>query len=60
VNLRQDYALAFYALGEVLAQKGLRKEAAAVLRTYLAKEKDTPDTHHRVERARARLKELES
>ena len=60
VNLRQDYALGFYALGEALAQKGLRKEAAAALRDYLAKEKDTPDTHQRVERARAHLKELGS
>ena len=60
VNLRQDYALGFYALGEALAQKGLRKEAAAALRDYLAKENDTPDTHQRVERARAHLKELGS
>jgi predicted Zn-dependent protease len=43
-----------------LAQKGQRKEAAAALRDYLAKEKDTPDTHQRIERARARLKEIES
>jgi hypothetical protein len=28
---------------EVLSQKGLRKEAAAALRNYLAKENATPD-----------------
>ena len=60
VNLRQDYAPGFYALGEALAQKGLHKEAAAALRDYLAKENDTPDTHQRVEQARARLKDLGS
>jgi len=59
VNLRQDYALGFYALGEVLAQKGLNKEAAAAFRDYLAKEKDAPDTHVRIDRAHARLKELD-
>jgi predicted Zn-dependent protease len=60
VNMREDFATGYYALGQALAQKGQRDEAVKALRTYLAREQDTPGTHQRIERARTRLKELES